>query len=287
MERGVDVSSNNGSVDWAHVAQAGYTYAFARATLGHGDIDSTFERNREGAKAHGLRFGAYHLPYPGSSSADQQAEEFLAVVKPQPGDLLPSLDIENKSPPDHAEAQFSVARLVAWLREWLAAVERRIGAKPLVYTNPGWWDSRLKNADLTDHPLWLAHYTSKSSPTIPKPWTSYAIWQHSETGDVGGHVFDLNRCADLSAVTIPAHGTTHPVLELGAHGADVIRLKHLLTTWCEGHPPPAGLLDNDAFGQKTVAAVKRFQQVSGLDDTGKVGAKTWTALEHSGHKVHA
>ncbi|MEP6976591.1 MAG: GH25 family lysozyme [Thermoleophilia bacterium] len=287
MQRGVDVSANNGHVDWAQVAQAGYTYAFARATLGHGDVDPTFEQNREGAKAHGLRFGGYHLPYPGSSTADQQAKEFLAVAKPQRGDLLPSLDIENKSPPDKAEAGFSVAELVAWLRAWLAAVEREVGAKPIVYTNRGWWDSRLKNANFADHPLWLAHYTSASAPTIPKPWTSFAIWQHSETGDIGGHKFDLNRCADLAAVTIKAHTTGPPVLELGAHGNDVTRLKYLLTTWCEGHPPPAGLLDNDVFGQATFAAVKRFQQASGIESTGKVGRKTWSALNHVTHKVDA
>lgn len=287
MQRGVDVSANNGQVDWARVAQAGYTYAFARATLGHGDVDPTFERNRDGAKAHGLRFGGYHLPYPGSSSAEQQAKEFLAVVKPQRGDLLPSLDIENKSPPDKAEARFSVAELVAWLRAWLAAVEHQIGAKPIVYTNRGWWDSRLKNANLADHPLWLAHYTSANAPTIPKPWKAYAIWQHSETGDIGGHTFDLNRCVDLDAVTIRAHANGPPVLVLGAHGPDVVRLKHLLTTWCEGHPPPAGLVDNDVFGEATLAAVKRFQAASGLDSTGKVGAKTWSALDHSTHKVDA
>ena len=50
------------------------------------------------ALAHGLRFGGYHLPYPSHSSAEQQAEHFLSVAKPKQGDLLPAIDVENKTP---------------------------------------------------------------------------------------------------------------------------------------------------------------------------------------------
>lgn len=282
MNKGIDVSANNGHVDWGRVAQAGFTFAYARATLGRESNDPTFAVNRDGAKAHGLRFGAYHLPYPGNSSAEQQAEHFLSVAKPQPGDLLPVIDVENKTPVDKLEAAFSLDTLVAWLRGWLGAVERKIGAKPLVYTNSGWWNDRLKNSDLTDHGLWLAHYT-EHQPTIPHPWKAFAIWQHSDKGTVGGHscAFDLNRCEDLDAITIGSASAkaAQPLLLQGAKGPAVVRLKQLLTAWCDVNPPPAGLVENDVFGGGTVAAVKRFQRAFHLDDDGKVGTKTWKALE--------
>ena len=136
MNVGIDVSSNNGGIDWAQVGQAGFTFAYARATLGKESNDETFEANRQGAKAHGIRFGTYHLPYPGNSSAKQQAEHFLRVAKPRAGDLLPAIDIENKTPKDEGEAKFSRDDLVAWFRQWLAAVEAKVGAKPIIYTNP-------------------------------------------------------------------------------------------------------------------------------------------------------
>ena len=279
LNTGIDVSENNGQVDWARVAQAGFTFAYARATLGRESNDPTLETNRKGARAHGLRFGAYHLPYPGNSSAQQQAEHFLSVAKPRPGDLLPAIDVENKTPPDTAEAKFSRDELVAWLRAWLNAVEAKIGAKPVIYTNPGWWSSRLKNADLTGHPLWLAHYT-KNDPTIPRPWKKYAIWQHSQSGRVGSHTFDLNRCPNVDAVTIGGGAAAESLLVLGAHGPEVVRLKHLLTAWSKAHPPPVRFVGNDVFGKNTLAAVKRFQQAHGLQDDGKVGTKTWKALQH-------
>ena len=110
MNRGIDVSENNGDVDWASVAQGGFTFAYARATLGRESNDPTFEANRAGARAHGLRFGGYHLPYPGNSSAEQQAEHFLSVAKPKQGDLLPAIDVEDKTPVDADEAKFSTGR---------------------------------------------------------------------------------------------------------------------------------------------------------------------------------
>jgi lysozyme len=282
MHTGIDVSENNGHVDWARVAQAGFTFAYARATLGKESNDPTYAAHRDGARAHGLRFGGYHLPYPGNSSAEQQAEHFLSVARPRPGDLLPALDVENKTPVDKGEARFSRDELVAWLRAWLAAVERRIGTKPLLYTNGGWWNDRLQNADLTDHQLWLAHYTERE-PTIPRPWSRFAIWQHSESGRVPGHphAFDLNRCPDLDAITIgkaAGGGAVDPLLKQGARGQAVVELKLLLTAWCDTNPPPAGLVENDVFGAGTAALVKRFQRAAELDDDGKVGEKTWGAL---------
>jgi lysozyme len=278
MNTGIDVSENNGQVDWARVAQAGFTFAYARATLGRESNDPTFEANRRGARAHGLRFGGYHLPYPANSTAQQQAEHFLSVASPRPGDLLPAIDVENKTPADTGEAKLSRDGLIAWLRAWLDAVEEKIGAKPIIYTNPGWWSSRLKNADLSGHPLWLAHYTERD-PTIPRPWKTYAIWQHSDRGRVGSHVFDLNRCSKLDAVTIGA-GASESLLVLGVHGPEVVRLKHLLAAWSKDHPPTVRFLGNDVFGKNTLAAVKRFQKANALAGDGKVGSKTWKALGH-------
>lgn len=279
MQTGIDVSSNNGQVDWAGVARAGFTFAYARATLGRESNDDLFQAMRQGAKAHGLRFGAYHLPYPGNSSAQQQAQHFLSVAKPQPGDLLPAIDVEEKNPPDAGEAKLSTSELVAWLRAWLGAVEQSVGAKPVIYTNPSWWSSRLQHADLSGHPLWLAHYTD-GQPTIPGPWGSYAIWQHTESGSVGSNTFDFNRCPNLDAVTIGS-GASQPLLTEGATGPAVHRLKTLLAVWCEKHPPAVVFANTNFYGPKAVAAVKRFQLTAHLADDGKVGPKTWAALEQA------
>jgi murein L,D-transpeptidase YcbB/YkuD len=81
----------------------------------------------------------------------------------------------------------------------------------------------------------------------------------------------------LDAVTIGRGAQS--LLVLGAHGPEVVRLKKLLKQWSKAHPPPVAFVQNDVFGKNTPAVVKRFQKASGLDDDGKVGEKTWKALQ--------
>jgi len=59
LVRGIDVSHWKGSIQWPRVAHGGYRFAFTEATNGFAS-DWTYERNRSGATAAGLAFGAFH-----------------------------------------------------------------------------------------------------------------------------------------------------------------------------------------------------------------------------------
>lgn len=56
--KGIDVSENNGIVDWQAVAGAGIKFAMARSTYGLQSKDSMFVENVNGAHAAGLKVGA-------------------------------------------------------------------------------------------------------------------------------------------------------------------------------------------------------------------------------------
>ena len=71
--KGIDVSENNGAVDWNAVAAAGYQFAIVRASYGRTGVDDRFLENVEGAHAAGLKVGAYHYSY--ALNAEQAAEE--------------------------------------------------------------------------------------------------------------------------------------------------------------------------------------------------------------------
>src|SRR6185437_3367405 len=99
--KGIDVSTWNGAIDWTKVAHAGYRFAFGKATEGTAYNDKTYTTNRNGSEAAGLVFGAYHFARPAgknlagaTASAIRQANHFLAVAGPQPGELPPVLDLE-------------------------------------------------------------------------------------------------------------------------------------------------------------------------------------------------
>ena len=139
MQTGIDVSSNNGHVDWASVARAGF---HLRVRARHArDGSRTTRRSRRTGPGAGLTACAsarYHLPYPGNSSAEQQADHFLSVANPQPGELLPAIDVENKTPADTGRRRGSRrTELVAWLRVVARQRSRSTSApKPLHLHEP-------------------------------------------------------------------------------------------------------------------------------------------------------
>jgi Putative peptidoglycan binding domain len=68
----------------------------------------------------------------------------------------------------------------------------------------------------------------------------------------------------------------------GAIGPDVLELKRMLLAWGRTSPLPQPIADTPVFGSATTAAVKAFQiAVKIQPGTGKVGQKTWDALEQA------
>jgi GH25 family lysozyme M1 (1,4-beta-N-acetylmuramidase) len=61
--KGIDVSENNGSVDWQASKDAGIEFVMVRSSFGLHSKDSKFAENVAGAHAFGLKVGAYHYSY--------------------------------------------------------------------------------------------------------------------------------------------------------------------------------------------------------------------------------
>jgi GH25 family lysozyme M1 (1,4-beta-N-acetylmuramidase) len=220
--KGVDVSNWNGAINWSKVAHAGYRFAFAKATEGTGYSDKTYTPNRNGSEGAGLVFGAYHFARPTGSnlaaataSAIKQANHFLAVAGPQPGELPPVLDLE-------ASGGLGKQRLLAWTLAWVGQVTARTGVEPFVYTSPLFWQGRLGDstaAAAAGTGLWIAHWTSRSSPHVPaQNWNGdgWRFWQWTNCVSVPG----IRHCADgdrmngtrLSAVAIEPFPSGLPLL---------------------------------------------------------------------------
>jgi GH25 family lysozyme M1 (1,4-beta-N-acetylmuramidase) len=220
--RGIDVSryqsgstltTCNGSVQvkWASVRASGRSFAFIKATGRRASgvsEDPCFDRNWAGARAAGLYRGAYHYAIPttwaGSAAAD--ARHFVGVTgtMQQPGDLPPVLDLE-------ATGGLSRAQVQAWASTWLTTVRSLTGRQPILYTGPSFWRTYVGGgSSFAGFPLWIAHYTTRSSPTVPSPWNAWTFWQSSAAGRVPGvsgyvdvNTFD-GTAAQLRALAHPA-----------------------------------------------------------------------------------
>jgi lysozyme len=173
---GIDVSQWQGSVDWKSVQQAGVVFAFARATYGRSEVDSSFDENWQAMKEAGIMRGAYHF-FLAADDAAEQAEFFIRTVG--------SLDADDLPPVIDVEAGSGVSsNLAESVQTWLNTVAQGLGRPPIIYTAPSYWNANLTGG-FGKYPLWVAEY-GVSTPRAVNGWNDWTFWQHSSTGAVNG-----------------------------------------------------------------------------------------------------
>ncbi len=198
---GIDTSPYQRSINWQAVKNVNISFAFIKATEG-GDWPSNppennwFESNWPKIKQAGLIRGAYHFFRP-LTNVEAQVHNFLKKVKLELSDLPPALDVEDY-PPQVAEqwGQINLNERINRIKQWLQTVEKEIGRRPIIYTNPNFWKNFMSETEeFTNYSLWLANY-DVVKPTIPaNNWggKDYTIWQNSQKGAVNGISGDVDR----------------------------------------------------------------------------------------------
>lgn len=101
----------------------------------------------------------------------------------------------------------SAATLISNLTQFLEELQKASGWMPMIYTDPNFWNG-LGTTACGGYPLWVAEY-GVTQPTLPAGWTSWAFWQHSESGSVPG----IQGAVDLDVFSGPL-----PVLQQAAAG---------------------------------------------------------------------
>lgn len=185
---GFDVShyQNREDIKWDSLSIGNKTipleFVVMRATMGNRSADKHFEEFWEMAKKNDLIRGAYHF-YRADEDPVIQANNFLANVKLESGDLPPILDIE-KIPKRKTNK-----KLIEDLKVWCKIVEKAYGEKPIIYTYYHYHKDFLKG-EFEGYPLWLANYNDVPSPSPDDQWD---FWQFTENGIVHG----INAKVDL------------------------------------------------------------------------------------------
>jgi GH25 family lysozyme M1 (1,4-beta-N-acetylmuramidase) len=209
LTEGIDVSHWQGTIDWTKVRAAGKKFAYIKASEHTSFVDDHYATNRSKAKAAGLKVGAYHFARPSTEAGDAVAEanHFIDTARPVAGELIPVLDLEQTG-------GLGTTALVNWTKAFLQRVYDRTGVRAAIYVSPSFWSSKLGNTNWFANNgykvLWIAHWTTGSTPTVPADnWGSqgWTFWQYTSDGSVsgiGGRV-DLNRYrgTDFTKVLIP------------------------------------------------------------------------------------
>lgn len=185
---GIDLSAHNTVTDWAAVKADGIAFVMLRIgyrTYGGGQInaDAKFLEHYNGAKAAGLKVGAYFFSQ--AISEEEAAEEAIFTANLLEGltlDYPVAFDWEIIF--DDAEGARTDAVTVDTLTNCTLTFCQNIkafGYEPMIYQNKRTALLKYDLPRLRDYPFWLAEYGD--GPTYIY---DYAMWQYSCKGTVAG-----------------------------------------------------------------------------------------------------
>ena len=260
--KGIDVSEWQGTIDWRKVAKDGVQFAVIHAGYGRelSQKDKYFERNYAGARAAGIKVGAFWYSYADSvARAEQEARTCLKVLDGKHLDLPVFFDQEYE-PGILKLSTKTRTDIVLKFLETIKAAGRPCG----LYSSTDFITTKLQANRLTAYPLWIAEYGSKLHYT-GKVWA----WQYTDKGRVAGIKGRVDMDHGYFAQT---HTASPDLLRKGDRGDDVKLLQHRLNLlgW--------QLTEDGIWGVQTDSAVRGYQYRAGLTVDGIVGAKTRAAL---------
>ncbi|CAG9717423.1 Lysozyme (modular protein) [Clostridium neonatale] len=169
--KGIDVSNNNGSINFNNVKEDGIEVVYIKATEGTTYKDGCLDTNYSNAKSVGLKIGFYHFLV-GTSSPETQATNFYNSIKDKSNDLIPMLDIET-----------NFNGLIDYAERFIKKFKELSNMKIGIYTYTGFL-SNLKGK-FTEYLLWEANYNN-TPWKLPNNSYTRVGHQYTEKGKVNG-----------------------------------------------------------------------------------------------------
>lgn len=189
MKRGIDVSENNGFVDWESVAAAGVEFAIIRLGWGKRHLDSRFYENINGAINAGLKVGVYYYSE-ATDASEARAEADFALYVMQDAGITPDMlemgvwfDEENDS--WKSERLTDSDEITDICTTFINTLEEA-GYHCGLYANYDYLTNVIDMSRLAGVPVWCAQYNSQCD------YDGAAIWQFTDSYFINGAQFDKN-----------------------------------------------------------------------------------------------
>jgi len=189
---GIDVSDNQGIIDWAAVKNAGCDFAVLRSVRRSGKADYQFANNLAGCRANGIPVAVYKYTYAATEAAQrEEARQVAQLLKQNALDCIIWWDVEDRA----ALARLGKERLTSCIKAARQEIESA-GLRFGVYTGKYVLDEKwFDHTAFLDCPWWIARYPlpgtnfvlkdvpEAKKPAVPVPITA---WQWTSKGEIAG-----------------------------------------------------------------------------------------------------
>lgn len=160
-KKGVDISSNNGSVDMEKIKNAGYSFVMIRCGYGS-DIseqdDNRWEENIKKAEAAGIPWGAYFYSYACSeAAAHSELAHVLRLLKGKRPVLPVALDIEDADGYHARHGGWNYENIDRTCRIVLEGIAGA-GYYPMLYTGFEEIENYISAEVAEKYDIWFAHW---------------------------------------------------------------------------------------------------------------------------------
>lgn len=183
MLKGIDVSADNGTINWSTVASYGMDFVFVRITQIGNKIDGFFERNYRGCVKNGIPVGVYKYSYARNvAEAQAEARKVVSVLNGRALDYPVWLDLEWSE--QKSFGQIQIAAIANAFADIICAAGYQFG----IYCNTDWYQKYISQGLKNKYDFWIACYPKDDDGTMRerlKP--SYGVgWQYSECAKIPG-----------------------------------------------------------------------------------------------------
>lgn len=183
---GIDVSKYQSSIDWEQVKTAGVKFVIIRIGYrGYGSgtlvLDPMFEQHFTNARNAGLKVGVYFFSQAvNENEAREEAQGCWYVLNSRKLDYPIYFDSEASGGSNGRADGLGVTDRTKCAIAFCEEV-KALGYQPGVYASTLWFRNRLDLSQLSQYPIWNAHYNVASSP-IP-----CQMWQGTCTARIPGY----------------------------------------------------------------------------------------------------
>jgi lysozyme len=173
--KGIDVSNNNGSIDFNDMGSDGVKIVYLKATEGQSFNDNTMSTFYADCKSLGLKVGAYHFLV-GTSTPEVQAQNFYTMIKDYEWDCVPMMDVET-----------SFDGLADYVERFVVAFNELSPLTLGIYSYTSFLDQiQPAEATIKDMPFWEANYNNDPWNLSDTFFTNRIGHQYTDSGIISG-----------------------------------------------------------------------------------------------------